>query len=812
MKVIPVSPLGSFVLLCVILFIAVSDLTHSVSCYATDIPVSANKTDWLIDNSPYKAEILVDSTKNELVLANGLVQRRIVLVPSATTISLKNLITGEELLRAVGPEGYVSINEKEYAIGGLVGQPVNNYFKEEWINDLQPTPGSYQLVNYQMEPIQERFPWKKQTKWLSRDLAWPPKGQHLIMHYAPPERNAVEKNREESSEKEETAETGQQRSSEKGVSSEKGILPSIEVHYEIYDGIPLFAKWLVVKYPDTSSSVSPASISSESSALHSTKDSNDSNSASQGFDQLRECRVSQFVSEELRLAEVDSQVEVNHSSERFNLHVESDYVFGGAGQDFDSSRAAHLEIDPNYPTQVNYLCKTRCLLRCYPELGPNQIVKPGNNFESFRIYELIFDSNDRERRGLSIRRLFRTLAPWTAENPLMFHKIQSDRRAINDAITQCRETGFELIIMSFGSGLNMESKDPKYSQNYRKLTDLANQSGIELGGYSLTSSREAATKADNVQNPSPQFGVGPCLGSSWGIDYLATLRSFMSETGFGVFENDGPFPGDSCSSTEHPGHQGLSDSVWNQWKAQGDLYRWCRAKGIFVNQPDNYFLSGGNKTGMGYRETNWSLPRAEQVIIERQNIFDGTWTKLNSMGWMFVPLSQYHGGGAAATIEPLAEHLDHYDARFANLLGAGVQACYRGPRLYDTDETKEVVKKWVKFYKEHREVLDGDLIHLRRASGRDWDGWLHVNPGGQELGLAFLYNPLQEELEVDIKIPLYYTGLTEQARVQFGNKATSLTAPMQLTEPQTVSLDRDRCVTLPVKIPAEGYTWLLFSK
>ena len=84
-----------------------------------------------------------------------------------------------------------------------------------------------------------------------------------------------------------------------------------------------------------------------------------------------------------------------------------------------------------------------------------------------------------------------------------------------------------------------------------------------------------------------------------------------------------------------------------------DFYKWCRAKGIYLNVPDYYFLSGSNKTGMGYRETNWSLPREQQEIIERQNIYDGTWTKTPSMGWMFVPLVEYHGGGKAATIEPL---------------------------------------------------------------------------------------------------------------------------------------------------------------
>src|SRR5437667_202140 len=83
-------------------------------------------------------------------------------------------------------------------------------------------------------------------------------------------------------------------------------------------------------------------------------------------------------------------------------------------------------------------------------------------------------------------------------------------------------------------------------------------------------------------------------------------------------------------------------------------------------------------------------PRAYQEIIERQNIFDGTWEKTPSMGWMFVPLTEYQGGGTAATIEPLKGHLPHYEQRLANLFGAGVIACYRGPRLYDNDETKAV--------------------------------------------------------------------------------------------------------------------------
>ncbi len=204
---------------------------------------------------------------------------------------------------------------------------------------------------------------------------------------------------------------------------------------------------------------------------------------------------------------------------------------------------------------------------------------------------------------------------------------------------------------------------------------------------------------------------------------------------------------------------------------------------------------------MGYRETNWSLPRDLQEIIERQNIYDGTRYKLPSMGWMFVPLTQYHGGGAEATIEPLDAHRDHYERRLQNLLGAGVQACYRGPRLYDTQATKEMVARWVAFFKSHRAILESPMIGLRRADGRDWDGWLHVNPSLRECGLAMIYNPLPQKIERSIKIPLYYAGLREFAMVRIRDAA-----------PTRMALDRTETLEVQLELPPQSATWLIFSK
>jgi hypothetical protein len=267
-----------------------------------------------------------------------------------------------------------------------------------------------------------------------------------------------------------------------------------------------------------------------------------------------------------------------------------------------------------------------------------------------------------------------------------------------------------------------------------------------------------------------------------------------------LLEHDGSYPGDVCASTTHPGHNGLDDSQWKQWKKITDFYKWCRGRGVYLNVPDWYFLNGSNKSAMGYREVNWSLPRDRQIILGRQNIFDGTWKKTPSMGWMFVPLVQYHGGGAAATLEPLSEHLDAYGAHLAQNFGSGVQACYRGPRLYDTEQTKALVKKWIDFYKEYRDILDSDIIHVRRPDGRDIDCILHVNPQLEHKGLAMVYNPLDRTIKKQLKLPLYYTGLTTTANIR-----------EQKGQSREYELDREYNAEIPVNVAPRSVSWFVIE-
>ncbi|HWQ31486.1 MAG TPA: alpha-galactosidase [Blastocatellia bacterium] len=565
--------------------------------------------------------------------------------------------------------------------------------------------------------------------------AWPPNGVALTLWFAPP----------------------------------AGALPGgkVAVHYELYDGAPLLSKWLTIH--------------------------NDSTQA---------IRLNTFKSEILRVVEAESQVDPSPEWQRPRLTVLTDFSFGGMSV-ASLHRAVFWTDDPAYKTQVNYELKTPCLLEVKPPLGPDTDIAAGAVFTGIRAFELVHDNDDRERQGLAIRRLYRMMAPWVTENPLMMHLTSTDPKVVYPALDQAAECGFEMVIISFSSRFNMEDVSDENIARFKAFREYASSRGLELGGYSLLASRRISDEHD-VINPATGktggaiFGNSPCLESAWGQDYFARIRKFISETGFNLLEHDGSYPGDLCASTKHPGHRGLNDSQWTQYQRITEFYRWCRAQGIYLNVPDNYFLAGSNKTGMGYRETNWSLPREQQHIHARQNLFDGTWLKTPSMGWMFVPLVQYHGGGAAATIEPLREHLADYEQHLANNLGYGAQACYRGPRLYDSPETKAVVVRWVKWFKQYRDILESDVIHIRRADGRSLDVVLHVNPALPVRGLAMIYNPADEPLQQEITLPLYYTGLSDVALVAERDG-----------RPVRMKLDRQYRITLRPAVAARSNTWFV---
>lgn len=706
---------------------------------STSVPTAQSAPDWLLDPSPFKVRVVKSQDGRELELNNGLLRRVIRIEPNAATVALDNLSSGESLLRGVKPEAVVEIDGKRFDIGGLKGQRNYAFLRPEWISELRADPAAFLFVDYEIGEPKERMAWKR-TRHHAPDVKWPPEGITLRLDFdAPPPTNGT-------------------------------AAPSIRVsvHYELYDGLPVYSKWITV---------------------------------SNGTDKV--VRVDKFSSEVLAVVERTSEVdELSEGRLPPNIHVETDMAFGGMIAAGANRRSFRWLPDPQFHSQVNYEKKTPCLLDIGPDLGPAQDVAPGGTFESFRAWVLPHDSTDRERCGLAIRRMYRVIAPWTTENPLMMHVVSSRGDVVTNAINQCAAVGFEMLIMSFGSGFDMENEKPANLERAKNWASYARSKGIEIGSYSLLASRAVGGGNDVVMPPGekPAFGNSPCLESRWGTNYFRRLYEFHRESSFTLLEHDGSYPGDACASTNHPGHHSLADSRWNQWREISDFYKWCRAQGFYLNVPDHYFLAGSTKTGMGYREVNWSLPREQQVIHTRQNIWDGTWQKLPSMGWMFVPLTEYQGGGAAATIEPLDKHLDHYERMMESNLALGVQACYRGPRLFDTERTKAMVKSKVDWFKAHRDILESDLIHGRRADARDLDWMLHVNPTLKEKGMLVVFNPLNEPVTKKLRVNLYYTGLTDSARIR-----------EQGSTAKRFKLARDYTAEIPITVKAQGMNWFVIE-
>ncbi|NIG56886.1 alpha-galactosidase [Chitinophaga sp. Cy-1792] len=692
-------------------------------------PAATVSKDWLIDNSAYKADIRVNG--NEITLSNGLLSRSFRTTPNLICTDYRNLVSGEQLLRAIKPEAALIIDGKTYNIGGAYGQPQQAYLLPEWLGELKAGNNDFTYQRYEITPLQPTLPANGHTKYKS--------GKSVIFSYAAPKSAGIE-----------------------------GLI--VKVHYDLFDGIPVICKWLEVT----------------NGTGHTIK-------------------LDQVINEMLATPEEESAVvgKTRDMAVPHGIYIESNFAFNNAMKANLSDQTTHWKADSTYTSQVNYDYLTPCVLEVYPNVPVGIKMATGEHFESVKTYELLRDSYDRERNGLAQRAMYRAIAPWTTRNPIFMHLVSSDPEKVKAIIDQCAATGYEGVILSFGSGLNMEDTSAANISKYKSLADYAKSKKVMLGGYSLFSSRKISDEDDVIDSatgkPGHAFFVNaPCLGSNWGLAYLAKIKRFFDATGFEIFENDGPYPGDRCASTKHPGHTGLEDSQWKQMLLQKDLYHWMFARNIYVNAPDWYFLDGTNKIALGYREVNFSLPRAEQKILNRQNIFDGTWEKTGPMSWGFVPLTQYQGGGAAATLEPLNDHRDSYEQLMMQYYGAGVQACYRGPRLYDTDSTKQLVQKVISWYKKYREILNADMIHLRRADGRDWDGIMHVAPALKQKALVMLYNPTNVAMTREIALPLYYTGLTSTAAIREKEGPA-----------KTYSLDRSYNAHIKVTIPPAGYTWLV---
>lgn len=728
-------------------------------------------SDWLITPpalaSSLQTRVNADGSAT-LVLANGLVSRTFHLSENLACYSLRREDTGTEFLRSVKPEATLTIGGRAIPVGGLVfptlasghkGQArskfVANYFLAHWLDEMVNDADAFQIDSIQVSQPTAWLHWEPMAGSHSR-ASWPPKGLRVSMRYHAPET----------------------------LPELKAL--SVTVHYEIYDGIPVLGKWL--SFSATQDDITLERTLIEQLAV--SDEMADRIFVESEYNHFHATPVRWFVDPEFK---TDSGPVYTERMSDYRLRYWNQQELDDASVRFDG----HPEWQGEY--------RSRSLLQVqYPE-GPLKTIQREAPWSTFRSWILLHDSMDEDRKGLGRRKLYRQLMPWTQENLVYMHVLSHESKAIRKAVDQCVDCDFDMIVLTFGSGFNIMSEDPNYRARIKADFDYAHSRGIKTGAYILFCSSRSYGGGEHDAAPAA-YGRSLCLGSEFAEAYFEQILDFMDQVGQDCIETDGPYHGYRCERTDHPLHAGRDDSWRVNWEQQDKFYRLCMAKGIYIITPDWYFASGGRKMPMGYKEANWTLPRRQQALVARQNIYDGTWWRTPSMAYHALPLTPVYGGGPDSTMEPLSQHLAAYDRVLAQYFGMGIMACYRGYRLYDTEETHAVVKGWVTFYKEHQAILDSDIIHVRRPDGRDLDCMMHANAALTEKGLAFIWNPTDEAVARDFELPLYYTGIQDQA---------TITVHTGFTETGTAALyklDREYKVTVPVSMPAHGYVWLLVTR
>lgn len=713
--------------------------------------------DWLIRKVDDPCRLLVktgtDNVSAELQLHNGLVSRTFYIGENVACVGYRNLSNGAEYLRAVKPEARVCLDSVWYEVGGLKGQPEMSYLIDNWYPQLEASSQAFTLQKIETGMPLERYPWKQ--KYNAQPADWPAKGLRMEMTFVPTD----------------------------AMTDVKDI--EIKINYEIYQGMPVIAKWMEVINKN------------EKKVLL-----ND-----------MECEI---------LAVNQDQVK--------RMHVESNYSFAVANAQVEGSALVHFEtapkpyaaggsttkweVDLEYNTWATHNQAEdkfldyphHCLLISKLPMGPYTMMSNIEPFKSHVTFELLQDSDDRERQTLGHRRLYRKLAPQTTESLLGAGITSHDEKVLKDFIDQMAEVGMERLDIMAWPGVSHDNLDPEYLRLWRTIADYAKERGIIMGGYELqVASRGRGDEVDTVHPETGEvgsiFGRSVCVASSWQDTYFSNMWKFFDETGFKTYNMDGPYHGDPCGATNHTHHIRLEDSQWQQWSAYVKVLHELQRRDIYVPIPDWYFLNGQCSTGMGYREASSNLSPQQQQLLGRQYIYDGTWHKLPTMGWMTLQLVGFYTNDKRVGLEPLCENLDKYESQLMQFLGSGCLLTIRGNRLYDTSETKAMLTKCLDWYRKYRDILTSEIIHVSRPTGRDLDCMMHANPFIDNKGMVMIFNPTERDITKNIKLPLYYTGVQGKATVTDADGNTKV-----------YQLNRKEELTLPVSLKAGATTWFLIQE
>ena len=813
--------------------------------------------DWLRSSDPvrdFPSAVTLDAAASTVTLSNGLITRVFTTAPHWVTSDYRSEAdAGTSFLRGISPEARVFFDGAAWGtdIGGVLGQA---RFLLYVPGSFTPTanPLGFAFVNWSTSPIIPQYPYT--PRWGVRNASWPPPGVRLSARFAAPpdpgpstftplegvgvgcsppltcltgyylcdnstvpgqctfpRASAVAACAGWPACKAVTCNGGRADCQARGSLEQLysagftsfvrgGFFPypnvTATVHYELFSGVPALSKWVELENTDPAAAVP---------------------------------LVSQIVLERvhvpwnLRTRLHAETAYMPHQGERNSMEDGGWYpASGGYAANFTSLTSQPVSMW-NYDAELMGPWGQDGALEYWYDMGLNETLLevkypfgPGltlnsslppyyGKFETFRVYESLYDSDDLERSSLTRRKLLRATAPATTTDMMPAISVGGDSAAIRGAVDTIHPLGFKMLHTS----VDPFNFDPAYLARVASDVAYAHARGIIVGFYVLLQNPPGMGPGQEAVNPDTGAGEGiACFATAFHQAFRDKLLAFVQATGFDFMDTDGPYEQAPCGSTSHEHHKDLLDSqvaqfhdnvAWYQslWSAPNPLS--LEGVGVMVSCPDPYEqVAGTTMQPIGYTDAWGGVgERWEWLVTGRVYIHDGTLWKPPTNGAINLDLDR---AGAMAT----ADDLQFLDTGLAQFLGVAGRAFQYGA-LYRNNASEAIWVKWMGLLQQYRAILAADIIHIRKPTGRSWDAMMHADATaapGMTRGFALFFNPTNASLPVAVRLSVYYCGFPPGAAVS-----------MLWSNGTSASVPQDAFFGLPVSITLapRGYDWVALS-
>lgn len=581
---------------------------------------------------------------------------------------------------------------------------------------------------------------------------------------------------------------------------------TVDVHYEIYDGLPILKKWVSVL--------------------------NAAGNEPLGVDSMimEQLRAPNFAPEQMYIIRVQAGNDFPSDQQVAPIAANG----GGRAQPlwtldplYDLCCDASLHVPWTYYTllSVGYGYDVAFGGRT----GPGAIVLGGGTFTSIAVRTVLYDSRDPHRQSLTWLKVQSRVAPQLSENPMyyMFFDVSSTA-AFRLALDQASVVGYEMAIVGFGAdgfcGLCAEqTQNATWVAWFKEQVDYGKSVGVGVSAYTLMQANgwgEGVPEVEQILQRDGTRGGIACFATDWHAAYRQDVLTFAAAVGMEGVETDGQYENAPCmDDTGDHHHNGLLGSWDAQVNATALFNIGLKEEGLFQSGADAYEWSGANHWNHADTDAGFGLPSWERLTNVREYIYDSTFSRLATSGSMFVPNA---GDCNDTSSAPTPGRRVCIDWGMASTMGMGVNANWMGvdslwdPADPDAAYIQARYTNWTALFNAYRPILTSwGMHHLSRPTGRSYDALAHVaaDSGDGVLAWTAVYNPTRHAVVDSVSLPLYYAGVPPGTNVTVSTVSPSARAPTFL---RTAVVGQDGGaiwdVTLPFSLDPFTYGFFLVTR